>query len=59
MGNFIHEVEKKKGAGTDSIQLFSIKPFMASIKYNVSVLLDYWFTQCAELKASWILGKTI
>lgn len=40
MGNFIHEVEgekKKKRAGTDSTQLFSIKPFMASIKCAVSV----------------------
>lgn len=55
MGNFIHEVEgeKRKGAGTDSTQLFSIKPFMASIKFSVSVRevpLDCWCTWCSGLR---------
>lgn len=35
---------KKKSSGTDSIQLFSIKPFMASIKYSAAGLLVY--TMC-------------
>lgn len=37
MGNFIHEV-KKKGAGTDSTQLFSIKPFNCSVRGQAVLL---------------------
>ena len=53
--------KKGKGAGTDSTQLFSIKPFMASIKFSVSVWevpLDCCCTPCSGLRGRRVFDST-
>lgn len=60
--SFMRWKEKKgKGAGTDSTQLFSIKPFMASIKFSVSVWevpLDCCCTPCSGLRGRRVFDST-
>lgn len=59
MGNFIHEVKgKKKEAGTDSIQLFSIKLFIACMKYSVSVWAELLDCTMQWLKACRVFNST-